>query len=66
MAPFDQGVTKRQKFKIIGENVNQDLEEETPKPFIVICIEKGGVQTYVFIDSRANGNTIFYELYTKL
>ena len=66
MVPFDQGVTKRQKFKIIEENVKQDLEEETPQPFIAIRIIKEEIQTYTFIDFGADGNTISYELYTKL
>ena len=41
-------------------------EEETTQPFIAICIGNEEFQTYAFIDSRADGNTISYELYTKL
>ena len=66
VVPFDQGVTKRQKLKIIEENVDQILEEKTPQPFIAVRVGKEEIQTYAFIDSRADGNTIFYELYTKL
>ena len=63
---FDQGVIKCHKFKIIEENVDQDLEEETPQPFIAIRVGNKEIQTYAFIDSGADGNTISYELYTKL
>ena len=66
VVPFDQGVTKRRKFKIIKEDVDQDLEEETPQPLIAICTGDEKIQTYAFIDSGADGNTISYELYTKL
>ena len=66
MVPFDQGVTKRRKFKIIEENVDQDLEEETPQPFIAVRIGEEEIQTYAFIDSGADGDTDSYELYTKL
>ena len=66
MVPFDQGVTKHRKFKIIQDNMDQDLEEETPQPFIVVCTRKEELQIYAFIDSKANGNTISYELYTRL
>ena len=42
------------------------MEEETPQPFIAVCIRKEEIQTYAFIDSEADRNTISYELYTKL
>ena len=66
MVSFDQRVTKCQKFKIIEENVDQHLEEETPQPFIAVRVGKEEIQTYAFIDSGADKNTISYELYTKL
>ena len=66
VVPFNQGVTKRQKLKIIEENVDQDLEEETPQPFIAIRIGKEEIQTYTFVYYGADANTISYELYTKL
>ena len=46
--------------------MDQDLEEKTPQPFIAIYIGKGGFQTYAFINSGVDGNTISFMLYTKL
>ena len=58
------GLTRCNKFKIIADEVGDD--EDTPQPFIVVQLGKEGVQTYVFIDSRANVNTVSYELFKQL
>ena len=55
-----QGVTKHQKFKIIQDNVDQNLEERTPQPFITLRIGKEELQTYAFIHS--GGRWIYHLL----
>ena len=45
---------------------NDKDEDVTPPPFIAIQLGKACRQTYAFIDSGADGNTISYELFRKL
>ena len=59
------GLSKRHKFCIITDDMEKD-EEKTPPPFIVVQLGKECRQTYAFIDSGADGNTISYELFKKL
>ena len=51
-------------FKIIIDEIDDD--EDTPQPFIAVQLGKEGIQTYAFIDSRTDGNTISYELFEQL
>ena len=59
------GLSKCHKFNIITTD-NADDEEETPLPFIAICLGIERLETYAFIDSGVDGNTISYELFQKL
>ena len=56
------GLSKHHKFSIIIDNSEKDAEETLP-PFIAIQLGKEQIQTYAFIDSTADGNTITYELF---
>ena len=58
------GLTKCNQFKIIIDEVDDD--EDAPQPFIVVQLGKEGIQTYAFIDSRADGNTSSYELFKQI
>lgn len=50
----------------MGENVDDQSDDETPWPFIVVQIGNERNPTFTFIDSWADGNTISYELYQTL
>ena len=45
---------------------DEELEEETPQPIIIIQVGEERLVTQAFIDSGDDGNTIFYELYKQL
>ena len=59
------GLSKRHKFTIKTDNSEKN-EDETPPPFIAVELGKECRQTYAFIDSGTDGNTILYELFKKL
>ena len=59
------GLSKCRKFNIITTNKKND-EEETPPPFIAVQLGIERLETYAFIDFRAYGNTISYELLQTL
>ena len=59
------GLSKHHKFNIITNEIEKDEDETTP-PFIAVQLGKERQQTYAFIDSGADGNTILYELFRKL
>ena len=65
VVPIAMGLSKRHKFNIITDNIEKD-EDVTPPPFIAVCLEKECRQTYAFIDSRVDGNTILYNLFRRL
>ena len=41
-------------------------DDETPQPFFAVQVGKERLQTYAFIDSGADGNTISYETFQAL
>ena len=65
VVPIAMGLSKHHKFRIITNDIEKD-KEETPPPFIAIQVGQERRETYAFIDSKANGNTISYELFRKL
>ena len=60
VVPLAMGLSKRYKFTITMTN-NGDDEDKTPPPFIAVKMGQERLQTYAFIDSGADGNTISYE-----
>ena len=60
VVPITMGLSKCDEFNIITDDMEKD-KDKTPSSFITIQF-----QTYTFIDSRADGNTISYELFQKL
>ena len=65
VVPFAMGLSKCHKFTIITID-NKDDEEETPSPFIAIQLGNERLETYAFIVSEADGNTISYKLIKQL
>ena len=64
VVPLAMGLSKYHKFSIITYKIDND--EEMPPPFIAIKLSNEGIQTYAFIDSRLDVNTISYELFQQL
>ena len=62
VVPIAMGLSKRHKFSIIIDDKEKD-KDKTPHPFIAIQLGGERQQTYTFIDSGVDGNTISYELF---
>ena len=65
VVPLAMVLSKRHKFAIITTDNDKD-EDETPPPFIAVQLGKERLETYAFIDSEVDGNTISYELFWTL
>ena len=65
VVPLALGLSKRYKFTITMTNT-EDEEDKTPPPFIAVQVGQEKLQTYAFIDSGADGNTISYELFKQI
>ena len=65
VVPLALGLSKRYKFTITMTN-DEDDEDKTPPPFIAVQMGQERIQTYAFIDTGADGNTISYEMFKTL
>ena len=57
VVPIAMGLPKSHKFTTIIDNTKKD-KDKTPLPFNAIQLGQERWETYAFIDSRANNNTI--------
>ena len=65
VVPLVMGLSKHHNFSIMTIDSEKD-KDKTPPPFIGVQFGQEQQETYAFIDSQANGNTISYELFQTL